>query len=83
MHAKWKTAIALGVLLIAALLDWNWPWAVVFVYWAVEAVRDRQTYLVEDIDRDVDPELFWIIVCTWLLSGGYLFLLDLRLVGPT
>lgn len=82
LRDKWKTLVALVAVLVAAVVDWNWPWGIIFVYWAAEALRDRQTYLVEDIGRDANPFLFWTIMCTWLASAGYLFLLDLDVVGP-
>ena len=77
LRDKRKTCLTLAVLLVAALLDWNWPWSLIFVYWTLEAVRDRETYLVEEVPRDAYPVLFWLIVFTWLASAAYLLALDI------
>ena len=36
------TVTVLVALLIATLLDWYWPWGLLFLYWVVVGLRQRE-----------------------------------------
>ncbi|WP_170771751.1 hypothetical protein [Ruegeria lacuscaerulensis] len=68
-HARTANYIALPILLIATVLELYWVWGLLFVWWIVPTVLNRQAFLVFEINRDDDPLLYWAIVCLWALSG--------------
>ena len=81
---KWRTGLALTVLWIAVLFEWNWVWGVLFLMWTLPALRTGQTYLVEPIARATSPRLFWAIVGSWIVLSLLLIALDVHraLGGP-
>lgn len=68
---------ALPVLLAAAWLGWNWPWGLLFLWWAVPSILGGQAFLVGEIRRDTDPVLFWIVTALWALFGVLMIAADL------
>lgn len=74
---KWPTLIALPVLVLATAMNWYWIWGCLFLYWAVPALRGGTAYLVEPIERDRDPLLFWLIVALWIGLGLWAVIADL------
>jgi len=74
---KWKAILALLVIYIAVFMDWDWVWGALFVMWTIPALYSGRTYLVEEVHRDEEPILFWVIVATWFLLSFYLIVSDL------
>lgn len=74
---KWRTALALAVIWIAVVLELNWVWGVLFIMWAIPALRSGRTYFVELIERRTNPVLFWLLVGTWIVLSLFLILYDL------
>lgn len=65
-RTKLPTVAALAVLLAATALGWYWVWGVFFLYWAIAGIVTRQTFVVQTVQRDENPALFWCICITWL-----------------
>ncbi|MEM7221586.1 MAG: hypothetical protein AAF495_01315 [Pseudomonadota bacterium] len=80
---KWPTAILLPVLLIATYFSWYWVWGLLFLYWALPAIRSGEAFLVEPIERASNPVLFWAITAMWAGFGVWTLVADLqwRLAG--
>lgn len=68
---KWKTVIALTLLLIAIMLNWSWVYGILFIAWAIADIATKRVYFVEEVTRAKNPILLWIIVILWLLLGIY------------
>lgn len=73
---KWLTLIGLPILLITTINGIHSVWGIMFIYWGVTAVMARQVYLLEPIDRQEDPALFWIIAMMWIGFGAMYVLAD-------
>lgn len=63
-------------LLVALVMNWSWPWGVLFLYWTIPAVKGRVTVLVSEIDRDDQTVLFWAVTVLWILIGILMILTD-------
>ncbi len=74
---KWPTLIALPVLLVTAYFGYYAAWGALFVFWGVTSTRSGQVYLVEPIDRQETPVLFWAISAMWIGFGVLYVLVDL------
>ncbi len=65
----WKSMLALGIILAGLLLDIYWIWGIFFIIWAVNDIRNGWTYLLDVVQRSVNPMLYWIIVGMWIFMG--------------
>lgn len=63
---KWKSILALVLIGLAIALDQYWLWGVLFIIWAANDLKNRQTYLLEDIPQSESPILYWTVVALWL-----------------
>ena len=71
MSAKPMTIAAICVLAVATALDWYWVWGLLFIYWGALSVLSGSAFLIETIERENSPVLFWIIVAMWIGSGSW------------
>lgn len=81
-RATWRTWTALGVVAVAAALDWWWVWGVWMLYYAVTGLRSGEAFLVEPIAREASPVPFWIITGMWAAFGFWVVAADLYLGSP-
>lgn len=68
---KWLTIGALVIIVVASFLYWNWIWGLIFWAWAWQMFTTGTAFLVEEIERDVSPVLFWILILMWFLFGAF------------
>jgi hypothetical protein len=66
---KWITLIALPILIVAMFENIYWIWGLLYIYWGVQSLMSRQVYLLEPIDVDEDPVLYWLIITLWIGAG--------------
>ncbi len=66
---RWKSMLALGLIGTGIWFDWYWIWGLLALIWGITDLRNRHTYLLEDIPRSESPILYWIVVLMWLLLG--------------
>lgn len=64
---KWLTILVMLVLLVATALEWYWLWGVLFLYWSVAGIVTGQVFLVQTIERERNPVLFWLLSLIWLV----------------
>ena len=74
---RWRTLIALPVLVLATVMGWYWVWGCLFLYWVWPALRSGQAYLIEPIERARDPLLFWLVNALWAGFGLWYIVTDL------
>lgn len=65
------------ILLVATLIGLNWPWGVLFLWWLFTSVMSGEAFLVDAIERNSDPFLFWAVVILWALFGFIMIAADL------
>ena len=76
--APWSVNLAVLVgLLFATWMNWSWPWGVLFVYWAIPAIRSGEAHLVGPVPRDEQPVLYWAITVLWIFLGAMTVMADL------
>ncbi|MCW8880106.1 MAG: hypothetical protein OQJ89_12155 [Kangiellaceae bacterium] len=73
---RWKSLLAIGLVILAVVLDLVFIWGIFFWFWAIENTRTGEAYFVERIERENEPILYWLIIIILLLIGGYYFFFD-------
>ena len=71
---KWLTLIGLPVLLYTTFMGIYSVWGLLFVYWGLTSLRSGEVFLLEPVERDRDPALFWIIAVMWI-GFGFMYVL--------
>ena len=73
-NIKWRTIVGLVLVYVAILLypNYQWIWAILFLYWVIPDLVTGTTHFIERIERVQNPILYWIIVLTWLLIAVYI-----------
>ncbi len=67
-NQKWKTLIALPILLTAIWYNVsNVLFGLIFLFWSYYGIKMKQTFLVEEITQNENPVLFWTISILWIL----------------
>jgi len=67
--SKWRTLIVLGMMCLAVVTGIAAIWGLLFLLWGVQTIRAGSANVIEHIERDENPILFWIIAGAWILSG--------------
>lgn len=75
--SKPLTAVVLLALAAATILEWYWPWGLLFLYWVAAGLRSGDTFLVEPITRARNPILYWSITAMWTGFGLWTLHADL------
>ena len=70
---KWRTIIALLLMYTAILMNWQWVWGLLFMFWVVPDIISGVTYFIEPIEKKTNPILYWIIIVSWVLMALYSF----------
>lgn len=71
------TAVVLLGLVVATLLEWYWPWGLLFLYWVAAGLRWGEAFLIEPISRGRNPVLYWSITAMWAGFGLWTLYTDL------
>ncbi|MCF2873374.1 MULTISPECIES: hypothetical protein [Tenacibaculum] len=62
---KWKTIIALFLLILAVLFEWNWFWAFFIFMGLVNVLSSKKIHFVEEVSLEESPRLYWTMVIIW------------------
>ncbi len=76
-HRRIANYVALPLLLAATWLGLNWPWGLVFIWWAWPSIRAGEAFLVDVVSLEEDPILFWAVTTLWVLFGVLMVAVDL------
>ena len=68
---KWRTIIALVLMYIAIIMNWQWTWGILFMLWVVPDIITGMTYFIEPIEKKDHPLLYWVIITSWILMALY------------
>lgn len=64
----WKSLVALIVMPFAFYFDLvAFYFALLFLVWSIQGLRNGTIFLLDHIDRKVDPALYWVVTVVWLL----------------
>lgn len=70
---KWRTILALILMYIAIFMNWEWVWGILFLSWVIPDIFSGVTYFVEPISKEQHPDLYWVVVYSWILMALYSF----------
>ncbi|WP_299122034.1 hypothetical protein [uncultured Tenacibaculum sp.] len=62
---KWKTIIALFLLILAVLFEWNWFWAFFIFMGLVNVLSSKKIHFVEEVSLEESPRLYWTMIIIW------------------
>ncbi len=68
---KWRTITALVLMYIAILMNWEWAWGILFLFWVIPDIFSGVTYFIEPIIKKENPMLYWVIIVSWILMAVY------------
>lgn len=69
---QWRPFLALIGVIFISVMNWEWAWGILFLFWVVPDIFSGVTYFVEPVERNNNPFLFWAIISTWILLSLYL-----------
>lgn len=74
-NIRWKTLIAITLVLLALYYNFsNVVFGILFLLWSIYGILSRRIYFVEEINRNQNPILFWIVSIMWVtLSAMWIF----------
>lgn len=70
---KWRAIVGLFVVTLATILNLNWVWGIVFLLWVIPDLQSGETYFFEQVTRQQNPILYWLIMIMWIASSVYFF----------
>lgn len=73
-NLPWKTLLGLGLILIELVLNTGIIWGVFMLLWAVMGISSGQTYILEILERQAHPILFWVTIHLWLFIAAFFFM---------
>ena len=68
---KWRTITALALMYIALIMNWEWAWGILFLFWVIPDIFTGITYFIEPVSKKKNPVLYWVIIVSWLLISIY------------
>ncbi len=54
---------------IAILMNWEWAWGVLFMFWVIPDLFSGITYFIEPISKKENPKTYWIIIISWIFMA--------------
>ena len=66
---QWRPFIALIGVYIIFIMDWQWAWGILFLYWVIPDIFRGVTYFIDPVERENSPFLYWAIVISWILMS--------------
>lgn len=68
---KWKTIVALILMIFAILFDWGWFWAFFIGIGLVHVIQSKEIHFVEAVKLEETPKLYWLMIVIWSLLAAY------------
>lgn len=68
---KWRTIVALVLMYVAIIMNWQWAWGILFMLWVIPDILTGMTYFIEPVEKKENPLLYWIIIISWVLMALY------------
>lgn len=64
---KIKSKLALVFILVIIVSGKYWLFGFLFLIWVFLDLKNKQTYLLEIVQRSSNPSLYWLIVLLWFI----------------
>lgn len=77
---KWKTILALLLLILAVIFEWNWFWAFFILIGLLNVLKSKSIHFVEEVSLEESPKLYWIMVVVWSLLALFSILSYLNIL---
>ncbi|MCT4616782.1 MAG: hypothetical protein N4A38_01065 [Candidatus Gracilibacteria bacterium] len=71
---KPRSCLALIGIFLAIAFSWYWFFGALYIYWSINDIKNKATYLLEPIEESDFPGLFWAIVLMYFVLGSYVLL---------
>lgn len=68
---QWRPFLALIGMIVIFILDYQWAWGILFLYWVIPDIFNGVTYFIEPVEREKSPFLFWSIVVSWIVMSVF------------
>jgi len=68
---KWRTIVALILMYVAILMNWEWAWGILFLFWVIPDIFTGITYFIEPVSKKENPKIYWVIIISWILMSIY------------
>lgn len=68
---KWRSIVALILMYVALLMNWEWAWGILFLFWVIPDLFTGITYFIEPISKKENTVLYWVIISSWVLMSIY------------
>lgn len=69
--SKWKTILALLLLIIAVIFEWDWFWALFILLGLIHIIRNGEIHFVESVTKKEHPKLYWTMIGIWSFLALY------------
>lgn len=66
---KWKTQLSIALIILAVVYEWSWLWALFAAINLWQAIKQDKVYLVEEIDKNENPLLYYLIIFLFCFFG--------------
>lgn len=76
MAERWRTICALVFALICVIFNWQWGFGVLFLFWAINDLADRESHFIETIKWEDEKVLFSLVIFMQLFFALFFFVAD-------
>lgn len=64
----WKSLVALAIMPFAFYFNFvEFYFAILFLIWSILGLKNKRTFLLDDISQRESPILFWMVITLWLI----------------
>lgn len=70
---KWRSILGIVIVVCAIVLNMPILFGVLYILWAVQEMVYGEAYILENVSKNENKVLFYIIVLLWLFCGVYVF----------
>ena len=69
---KWRALSGLLLVFLSLVMNWQWLWGVLFIFWVIPDLMSGFTYFMEPVERKANPFVYWTIIITWIGLSVYM-----------
>ncbi len=69
---KWRALIGLVIVFLSLVMNWQWLWGVLFIFWVIPDLMSGYTHFMEPVERKANPFIYWTIILTWIGLSIYM-----------
>ena len=73
---RWRTISALVFALLCVILNWQWGFGVLFLFWAIKDIASRESHFVEVIKWENEKILYCLVIFMQLFFALFFLVTD-------